>query len=248
LTTAHISLPSQHARTLSRISRRLVSLSGLGSAGERAVRIKARTGALRPRSVPAHQRGSCSPTTSDRERIQAGRQLLQRVIDEHPDDAQQVSSAHYSLGDTFARERRDTEAQEHLRACLALEATVSVFHNTELRLAEVLIHDNGASSLDEAWELLDVAADQKGVLFHNIAWRIEIVRARLRAHQGDQAAAAAHARNALQLLDHNEPQFNRHPDVGLIIPDRANRPRAQAPSTTLSAPNAARAGESLDRI
>jgi hypothetical protein len=28
-----------------------------------------------------------------------------------------------------------------------------------------------------------------------------------------------HARNALALLDHNEPQFSRHPNVGLILPD-----------------------------
>jgi len=155
----------------------------------------------------------------DRDRIQDGRQLLQRVIDEHPEDGQEVSSAHYALGDSFAREGRHTEAEEHLRACLALEPSVHVLHDTELRLAEVLI-DRDAPSLDEAWELLNIAGNPRGVLFNNIAWRVEIARARLRTRQGDRTAAAIHARKALALLDHNEPQFSRHPDVGLIIPDR----------------------------
>jgi uncharacterized protein HemY len=155
----------------------------------------------------------------DSARVASGRQLLQRVIDEHPEDGQEVSGAHYALGDSFAREGRRPEAEQHLRACLALEPKVHVFHNTELRLAEVLI-DGDVPSLDEAWELLNVASTPQGVLFHNIAWRVQIARARLRARQGDRRAAATHARNALAVLDHNEPQFSRHPDVGLIIPDR----------------------------
>jgi uncharacterized protein HemY len=156
--------------------------------------------------------------TDDPERIQAGRQLLQRVIDEHPEDRLEVSSAHYDLGDSLARHGCYAEAEEHLRACLSLEATVNARHDTELRLAEVLI-DGHTRSLDEAWELLNVAGNPRGVLFHAIAWRVEIARARLRARQDDRPAAAMHARNALALLDHNEPQFSRHPNVGLILPD-----------------------------
>jgi hypothetical protein len=58
------------------------------------------------------------------------------------------------------------------------------------------------------------------VLFHNVAWRVEIACARLRARQHDRVAAAAHSRSALGMLDDNEPQFSRHPDVGLIVADR----------------------------
>jgi hypothetical protein len=152
--------------------------------------------------------------------LRRGASFLRRVVAEHPDEPIQVTSAHYALGDSFATEGRFDEAQEHLRACLALEATVNVVHNAELRLAEVLIGDKRITSLREAWELLNAASSEKGVLFHSIAWRIEVARARLRRREGDGKAASAHARNALALLDHNEPQFSRHPDVGLIVPDR----------------------------
>lgn len=165
-------------------------------------------------------KGLTLSTTDKRELVQAGRRLLQRVINEHPEDGGQVCSARYNLGDSFAKEGRYAEAEEHLRACLALEPTVHVFHNTELRLAEVLIRGGETRSLEEAWELLNIACNPTGVLLHNVAWRIQIARARLSTLRGDQVAAATHARSALELLDHNRPQFSRHPDVGLIIPDR----------------------------
>jgi hypothetical protein len=48
-----------------------------------------------------------------------------------------------------------------------------------------------------------MAGNPQGVLFHKIAWRVEIARARLRTRQGDRSGAATHARNALALRDHN---------------------------------------------
>jgi hypothetical protein len=157
--------------------------------------------------------------TRDPARIEAGRVLSQRVIEEHPDDLLQTSGAHYALGDSFARESRFTEAQEHLRACLAIEASWNVKHNTELRLAEVLIDAGSPAGLVEAWELLDVAAGQRSP-FQVIAWRIEVARARVRDRQSDRAGAAGHARAALDLLARNESRFPRHPGVGVIEPDR----------------------------
>jgi len=80
--------------------------------------------------------------------------------------------------------------------------------------------DRSAEPLDEAWELLNIAARSRGILVRNTAWLVEIARARLRVQQGEDAPAAEHARKALDILDHNGPQFSRHPDVGSIIPDR----------------------------
>jgi tetratricopeptide (TPR) repeat protein len=155
---------------------------------------------------------------SDPERVEAGRQLLRRVIEEHADDALQVAGAHYALGDSFAREGRYDEAAEHLHACLALEASRSFSHRTELRLAETLIENHATESYDEACELLNVSAQQR-MLFNGVAWRIEVARARLLVGEGQEARAAAHARNALALLEHNDHQLPRHPDVGQIHAD-----------------------------
>lgn len=158
---------------------------------------------------------------SDEVRVEAGRRLLFRVIEEHPNDRLQVAMAHYDLGDSFGRSGRWAEAVAHLRSCLVLEDTVRAFNNAELRLAEVLIADDTTLSLDEAGDLLEIAAGPKGgVLFHSVAWRIAIAWTQLRRRQGDRTGAAQHARAALALLDRNEPQFARHPDVGLIVPDK----------------------------
>jgi hypothetical protein len=156
---------------------------------------------------------------NDRERVEAGRRLLRRVVDEYADDALPVAGAHYALGDSFAREGQDGEAVRHLRACLALESTGNFSHGTELRLAEVLIDSHATTSFDEAWELLNISAG-KGMLFNSFIWRIEVARARLLVGEGQEARAAVYARSALRLLEHNEPQLPRHPDVGLIDADR----------------------------
>jgi hypothetical protein len=192
----------------------LVSLHRLGLRARELFEAKlarARSG----RSQYLRIKGLALTGTDDADRITAGRQLLQRVIEEHPNDGHAVCSAHYALGDSLTRDRRYAEAERLLCACLALEPIVHVFHYTELRLAEVMIQDDATSSLDEAWQLLQTAGSSRGVLFRNTAWRIEIACARLFTREGDRSAAATHAQNALALLSHNEPQFSRYTGLRL---------------------------------
>jgi tetratricopeptide (TPR) repeat protein len=154
----------------------------------------------------------------ERSRVLAGRQLLRRVIADYGDDDRQVASAHFALGESLARDGKLDEAESHLRACLALEATGSFSHRTELRLAELLIARGGPSALDEAWELLNMTAGS-GELFNNVIWDLEVARARLLVQAGEKHAATAHAAKALGLVG-KQPQLPRHPTVGLVVPDR----------------------------
>ncbi len=157
--------------------------------------------------------------TNDPARIEAGRMLSQQVLDGYPDDLLQTSSAHYALGESFADECRFDMAKEHLRACLAIEATVSVRHGTELRLAEVLIQESADGSRAEVLDLLDAAASQHSP-FPATAWRIQVARARVYERTGDPIRAASHASEALGLLASNDSPFPRHPGVGVIRPDQ----------------------------
>jgi hypothetical protein len=158
--------------------------------------------------------------TSDERRVRAGRELLHRVLDEHPSEVLEVTGALYALGDSYARSGDPAAAEQHLRACLAAEAGANVSHGTELRLAEVLVAAGAPADFDEAWELLDQGT-RDGLLSSSDVWRIEVARARLLAAAGDTTGAAEYAGFALEALANDRPQFSRHPDVGLIKADRA---------------------------
>lgn len=155
--------------------------------------------------------------TGRRREVEAGRDLLQRVISDFPGEDMEVAGAHFALGESLA-ESNPEAAILHLRACLSLEQGRSFSHGTELRLAEMLVaNDPTAATLDETAALLDTAESQ--AFFHVEAWRIAVARARAYAKQRDRLAAATQAKRALALLADNTPKLPRHPSVGLIEPD-----------------------------
>jgi hypothetical protein len=157
--------------------------------------------------------------TADHKRVEAGRGLLRRVLDEYPDEALEVASAYYALGQSLARDQGYDEAIGRLRACLEVEAGKNFKNGAELLLGETLIASAAPSFLDEAWELLD--AWEREAVFGSEFWRIEVARARLLVRKGNPQGASIHARNALELLEHDKPTFSRHPTVGRIQADEA---------------------------
>jgi len=156
--------------------------------------------------------------TNRRRETAAGRALLDRVITDFPGEVMEVAGAHYALAQSFI-ESDPRAAIQHLRACLALEQGRSFSHRTELVLAETLLEDDPTEgTLEEVADLLNTAESE--AFFHVEAWRIAVARARLYSKQGDTLGAATQARRALDLLADNTPKLRRHPDVGLIEPDR----------------------------
>ena len=149
-----------------------------------------------------------------------------RVTAEYPHDLLEGSGAHYALGDHYALAGRLEEAISHLRACLALESEAkSISHDTELRLAEILLQQARDERLPEIWELLERAGAQAG--FRSVQFRVELARARALVLAGDPAGAAEHAQAALALVD-LPPQLPRHPDVGVAKPDATVLAEARA--------------------
>ena len=156
--------------------------------------------------------------TTKRREVAAGRALLHRVIADFPGEELEVAGAHYALAESFL-DSNPPAAIQHLRACLALEQGRNFRHRTELWLAETLLeNDPTAGTLEEITGLLNTAESE--AFFHVEAWSIAVARARLHSQHGDTVGAATHARRALELLADNAPKLPRHPDVGLINPDR----------------------------
>jgi hypothetical protein len=154
--------------------------------------------------------------TGDGGSVETGLHLLRRSLLE-AEGTLDASAALYALGDWLARYERSSEAQDALRACLAVEVEAGrrVSHGTELRLAEVLIARGRVPDREECWTLLDQAA--AGLLLNDSRWRIEVARARLLARDGNELGAADHARRALDFLTTCvRAELPRHPAVGAI--------------------------------
>ena len=178
----------------------------------------------RPRSRPQYIRlkglalaGSKKPSERS-----AAPELLQRVIREHSDDELQAAMAWADLGGFYEEEGDHELAAQAYRRCLDAEAALSgggLHTGSELALAEVIVDAGWEDRYPEALLLLE-EAERAGLTFKVERWRWSIAHARIAARAGKAPEAATYAREALALLDDPSPDFARHPDVGLIKPDR----------------------------
>jgi tetratricopeptide (TPR) repeat protein len=150
--------------------------------------------------------------------VEAGRQLLLRVIVEYPQDTLQVSAAHESLGESFHRERRAAEAERHYRAAMNLDDHGSA----QLLLAELLLDTEQVQRYAEARDLLiDERLVEEAGSIRSDAFSHAVALARVEARLGNTDAASKAAARALALRDEDVkgPQFPRHRDVGRVDPD-----------------------------
>ncbi len=155
----------------------------------------------------------------DRSVWAAGRGLLQRVLDEHPDDELWVIEAHHDLGWSFAREGAYTEAAHHYEESLALQRQRggSVDPGTRLTLAELIVDAGWEHRYQEAVDLLgDFISSRLAGLFPIEQFRVLLVEARIAERLGKADVARRDAEQALELLAKNESVLPRHPGVGVI--------------------------------
>lgn len=158
--------------------------------------------------------------TGETAKIEAGRDLLRRVLIEHPDAVFDTTGALFALGSSCFLAGELDAAASHLRACLDAEHGANISHNAELRLAEVLVATGDPDHLEEASRLLVVEV-QRGPVFPVVWWRLEVTRARIASLRGNPAGAREHALAALQHAGRSSAPFPRHPGVGLVPTDRA---------------------------
>jgi hypothetical protein len=122
----------------------------------------------------------------DRSVWAAGRGLLQRVLDEHPDDKLCVIQAHHDLGRSLAREDAYTEAAHHYEHSLALQRQrwAGVDPGTRLTLAELIVDAGWEHRYQEAIDLLGDFNSSRAGLFPNEQFRVLLVEARIAERLG----------------------------------------------------------------
>jgi tetratricopeptide (TPR) repeat protein len=196
--------------------------SAWGSADQALFEEKLRRARPWSRAQYLRLKGAALAASSRRREREAAPGLLSRVIREYAEDELQVAMTWSDLGRYYSEERDWESAAGAFRSCLDAEAAYSGSLETgsELALAEVIVAAEWADRYGEALVLLD-AADRAVLTFKVERWRWLIARARIAARMGHDDEAASSATRALALLDDPQPDFPRHPDVGLISPDRS---------------------------
>jgi tetratricopeptide (TPR) repeat protein len=154
--------------------------------------------------------------SSDPDVRQAGRQLLRRVVDDHPDDPLQVTMALAELADSLAADGDLAQAAEHYQRALAGGDLVQTY--AELGLIEVILRAGWVDRYDEASELL-LASQASSDPFPANRFRWNLAGARLASRIGEAADAMELAKIALRCLDQTESPFPRHRGLGLASAD-----------------------------
>jgi tetratricopeptide (TPR) repeat protein len=147
---------------------------------------------------------------------QAGVALTERLIQEYPNQKSEVVHAHEILGDYFFKTGLFEEAELHFR--IVLEAYKETRSNTtglcDLSLVELILKAAQSDKYIEAVSLLE--STRPHLLFNSDVFRFSVASARLLTRLDKSEEAASYARKALQLANIREPQFPRHPTVGLV--------------------------------
>lgn len=84
----------------------------------------------------------------------------------------------------------------------------------DLSLVELILQSAQSNKYIEAVSLLETARPH--LLFNSDVFRFAVASARLLTRLGKSNEAVTYARKALQLANICEPQFPRHPTVGLV--------------------------------
>lgn len=131
-----------------------------------------------------------------------GRDLLRRLIADHPGEVLDLGWAHALLGDACERDHLDDEAERHYRRCAELERDPNgPYSGCDLRLAELILRTELQELFDEADELLDELEHSERLRLTGAGhrYRLAVARARLCSRLGREDEAACYAVAALRL-------------------------------------------------
>jgi tetratricopeptide (TPR) repeat protein len=138
--------------------------------------------------------------------------LLQRIVSDHADAWPEVAFAHDRLGDSFVAtgdlERAEAEYRQALAVSPSLSGTTGEVH---VKLGEVLLQSGAGTTLETEQLLADAKSN---ATLNSTAFRVNVFEARFAQALGDVARRRRAAAAALALVG-VDPQFQRHPAVGL---------------------------------
>lgn len=156
--------------------------------------------------------------------LEAALQLLEEVVQEHP-DPMQLAAAHQQRAECLSALERPEEAIEAYRQAFAAERAFPHIRGTAyLGFAELVLSMGRDDLYPEALAILgEFARDE---LFPVVQYRSHAARAFLLEALGQDDPAMEHARSALEAAAESESPFRYHRKLGLVdTPDEAEQQR-----------------------
>jgi hypothetical protein len=158
--------------------------------------------------------------TGDRKLAAVGLQLIDRMLNEHP-DAFFLSNAHLRRAEALVRLGRSEDAVFAFRDALAARrALPNVINYAYIEFAWTVARLGLRPSFDEVLAALEEFRQPDDLSFPVNAYRYAGALAFIMADRGDPTAARNQARLALKAIADETGPFSRHPDFGVVDPSR----------------------------
>lgn len=162
--------------------------------------------------------------SSKTENQKKGIQLMERVINDYPEETFSTIHGHEQLGDYFLKNGDYEQAEKHFRIVTDYYHSNTRSGTTglaDLKLSETILLSEQEDKLQEAYELSTSKFEETGgnLLMNNQKFYYATLMANLCVRMGEIEEASSYANSALQLSTITEPQFNRHKTVGIIEAD-----------------------------
>lgn len=162
--------------------------------------------------------------SSSTENQKKGIQLMERVINDYPEENFSTIHGHEQLADCYLKNENYEKAEKHFRIVTDHYHTETRSGTTglaDLKLSETILISDQEEKLQEAYELSTSKFDETGgdLLMNDQKFYYATLMANLCLRMGKLDEASDFANSALQLSTIADPQFNRHKTVGLIEAD-----------------------------
>ena len=163
--------------------------------------------------------------SSKTENQKKGIQLMERVINDYPEETFSTIRGHEQLGDYYLKNGNYKEAERHFRIVTDHYHTNTRSGTTglaDLKLSETILLSDQEANLQEAYELSTSKFDETGghLLMNDQKFYYATLMANLCLRMGKIKESSEYANSALQLSTITEPQFNRHKSIGIINADQ----------------------------
>ncbi|MCM5664007.1 tetratricopeptide repeat protein [Galbibacter mesophilus] len=163
--------------------------------------------------------------SSTTENQKKGIQLIERVINDYPEETFSTIHGNEQLGDYYLKNGNYEQAEKHFRI------VTDHYHSTtrsgtsglaDLKLSETILLSDQEEKLQEAYKLSTSKFDETGgnLQLNDQKFYYATLMANLCLRMGEIEEASEYANLALQLSTITEPQFSRHKTVGIINADK----------------------------
>jgi tetratricopeptide (TPR) repeat protein len=172
-------------------------------------------------------KGTSLLKSKDVSKKEAGCELLKRVINEYPEELSSVKYAYELLGDYYKLKKDYSASEINYRKSISYYTTSGRSGTSaigDLKLSELIIETDQEDKFFEMYELLKFKFfETKGSLdLNEDKYRYSLAMAQLSFKLGYFEEAKQYADIALNLAIESEPQFDAHPNLGIVKANAAD--------------------------